>query len=185
MRILFLFLIVVIILGCNKSFSSKDKKEILALKEMSDLATVEYTISKVVKANDNKTWYKIGDRKILMSVMAYVKAGIDLSLIKEENISYQNKTIHIILPTAKVISMNIPPEEIKQEMTDIGALRQNFTNEEKNALLVQAEQSIQQSIDSLGILKKAEENAKLFIENFVKKLGHQNVHVTIGATKQK
>lgn len=41
-----------------------------------ELGTVEYTITKVVKADDNADWYKFGDRKILFTVKATMKAGI-------------------------------------------------------------------------------------------------------------
>jgi hypothetical protein len=183
-RILLLLFFVGLLYSCDQKLSEKERKEIFALKEMSDLTTVEYTLSKVIKANDNKTWFKIGDRQILMSVQAYAKAGIDLSLLREEQLSLTKSNIKIILPRAKLISLSIPPEEIRQEMENVSLLRHQFSNEEKNNLLVQAEQNIRSSIDSLGILKKAEKNAVVFIENFIKKLGHKNVTVVIDSTNQ-
>lgn len=72
-----ILLILLIASGCSKN---QQQKEILfSLREMSDLATVEYTITKIIKANDNKTWFKIGERKILMSCEAHIKAGVDMS----------------------------------------------------------------------------------------------------------
>ena len=59
-----LFLIILCV-GCNKK--EKQLQQVLALQQMNDLATVEYVVTKIIKANDNKTWYKIGDRKILMA----------------------------------------------------------------------------------------------------------------------
>jgi Protein of unknown function (DUF4230) len=167
-----------LLFSCNNKSKEQQRKEIFAFKEMSDLATVEYTLSKVVKANDNATWYKLGKRKIIMSVMAYAKAGIDLSQIKDEQVVINNDGIIIQLPKAKLIYLNIPPEEIKEEMAATGLFRQGFDNNEKNELLIQAENSIRHSIDSLGILKKAEDNAQLFISNFVKRLGYKNVIIT-------
>jgi hypothetical protein len=178
-HILFTLITITLLSACNKDLTPAQRSEIFAFKDMSDLATVEYTMSKVVKANDNKTWYKIGNRKIVMSVTAYAKAGIDLSLVKETAIDKKNGVIEIQIPPAKLISLNIPPEDIRQELTDVDVFRQPYTNEEKNALLVQAENNIKASLDSIGIVKKAEANAIFFIENFVKKLGYSKVNVQI------
>jgi hypothetical protein len=170
----FLFLLLA---GCRSKLSEPEKKMIFAFREMSDLATVEYTLSKVVKASDNATWYKFGDRKILMSVVAYVKAGVDLAAVKEENAELKKDNISILLPHAKIISLNIPPEEIREETQQTDFFRDRFKNEEKNALLIQAENEIRGSVDSLGILKTAEENTKLFLENFIRRLGYKNVTI--------
>lgn len=47
-----LVFILLIVAGCSKPKQQPD--EILySLREMSDLATVEYTVTKIIKANDN------------------------------------------------------------------------------------------------------------------------------------
>ena len=61
-------------------------QQVLGLQTMSDLATAEYVVTKIIKANDNKTWYKVGNRKILMSCKASLVAGIDLSKLTEKDI---------------------------------------------------------------------------------------------------
>ena len=95
------------------SCSSKEKpreQEILSLKEMNELVTVEYVVNKIIKASDDKTWYKIGDRKILMTCEATLKAGIDFSKINTSNINIKNKEIILTLPHATLFSINIKPE---------------------------------------------------------------------------
>src|SRR4051812_29765484 len=103
------------LIGCSKKEESDKKPGILSLKEMTDLATVEYTVTKVIKANDNKTWFKIGDRKILMSCEAHVKAGIDMSAINKNSFKIAGKNIEVTLPPPKIISISLPPEGIKTE----------------------------------------------------------------------
>ncbi len=178
MQKIFISFLIILLVGCSNKNDLKNRKEIFAFKEMSDVATVEYTLSKVVKANDNRNWYKLGNRKIVMSVVAYAKAGIDLSKVTNDKIIVNSNSVSVVLPHAKLINLNIPPEEIKEETTDVGTLRWQYTNEEKNSLLIQAEQSIRESIDSLGIIKKAEENATSFISNFIKRLGYNDVSIT-------
>ena len=92
----FFLLCTCLVAACRRS-TPDEKQEILALKEMSDLATVEYVVTKIIRANDDKTWYKFGDRKILMSCQATLKAGIDFSKISENDISIHGKEITLQL----------------------------------------------------------------------------------------
>lgn len=171
-----LLIILLLITACKK----KDEKKpvILTLKEMSDLATVEYTVTKIIKANDNKTWFKIGDRKILMSCEATIKAGVDLNNISENNFRISGKDIKVQLPPPKVISLSIPPEKIKVEYQDISVFRDPFKTGERDQLASQAEAQIRNSIDSLGILEQAKANTSLFVHNMLKQMGYENITIT-------
>ena len=144
---------------------------------MSDLATVEYTVTKIIKASDNKTWFKIGDRKILMSCEAHIKAGIDMSAIDKSNFKTSGKSIEVTLPPPKVISISIPPEGIKTEYEDVSIFRDKFKSSDRDALAAQAESQIKNSIESLGILNQAKANTALFVTSFLKKLGYENITI--------
>jgi hypothetical protein len=132
----------------------KEKTEVLALKEMSELATVEYIVTKIVRADDNQTWYKVGNRKILMSCEASIKAG-----------------------KAHMISMNIKPEDVRVEYTETGFFRDDFSAAERDALLAQGERQINNSVEALGVLAAAETNASLFISNYLKTLGYDRINI--------
>src|SRR5437868_12940314 len=86
-------------IGCNSKKIKQQKEQVLQLREMNDLTTVEYIVTKVIRANDN-SWFKIGSRKILMSCQASLRAGIDLSKISEKNVIIHGKTIELELPHA-------------------------------------------------------------------------------------
>ncbi len=90
MRNLFIIIISIAtaLCSCGGKRLPTPAETVATLQEIQELATVEYTISKVVKASDNKTWYKIGDRKILITCEATVKAGIDMKDITEKSIVY-------------------------------------------------------------------------------------------------
>jgi hypothetical protein len=170
-------LILFIACGCNKTQDAK--REILfSLKEMSDLATVEYTVTKIIKANDNKTWFKIGERKILMSCEAHIKAGVDMSGITKKDFTIDDKKITLQLPEPKVVSLSIPAETIKVEFQDISLFRDPFKTSERDQLAAQAETQIRNSIDSLGILQQAKINTSLFVNNLLVRLGYQNITIT-------
>ncbi len=115
-----ILLVLLIASGCSKN---QQQKEILfSLREISELATVEYTVTKIIKANDNKTWFKIGERKILMSCEAHIKAGVDMSSITKKDFIINDKDITLQLPPPKVISLSIPAETIKVEFQDMTIL---------------------------------------------------------------
>lgn len=158
-------------------------QEVLGLRNMSDLATAEYVVTKIIKANDNQTWYKIGNRKILMSCKASLVAGIDLSKLTEKDIHIDGENISLTLPRAHLLYLNIKPEDIKTAFEDISVFRSNFSMQEKNDLSRQAEKQIRESADSLGIYLTAESNATLFINNFLQKEGFKNIRINFSTTK--
>ena len=158
-------------------------QEILALQKMSDLATAEYVVTKIIKANDDKTWYKAGDRKILMSCKASLLAGIDLAKITEKDIAIDGDNISLTLPHATLIYIDIKPEDVKTVYEDVSIFRTNFSSQEKDALATQAEKQIRESVDSLGILVTAETNATIFINNFLRKEGFKNINIHFASAK--
>jgi hypothetical protein len=173
-------LLLLLFISCG---NKRQQQAVLSLKEMSDLATVEYTVTKIVKANDNKSWYKIGDRKILMSCEANIKAGIDMSKLTKKNFTVSGNSIDVILPAPKVISLNIPAESIKTEYEEVGTLRSNFSSKERDEFVKQAEVQIKRSIDSLGVLNQAKANTDLFVANFLKRLGYDNINISYAEAK--
>lgn len=158
-------------------------QQVLGLQQMSELATSEYVVTKIIKANDNATWYKIGDRKILMTCKASLVAGIDLSKLNQSDIHIDGENISITLPHASLIYINIKPEDIKTAYQDVSLFRDKFSSQEKNDLAAQAEKQIKESADSLGIYVTAETNAALFINNFLKKEGFKNIQINFSPVK--
>jgi Protein of unknown function (DUF4230) len=173
----YIFLVGICLCGaisCSKS-PAEQKQSILALREMSDLVTVEYVVTKIIKANDNQTWYKAGDRKILMSCRASIKAGIDLSAIQADNITLTNKSITLQIPPAKIIALDMPAENIVVEYQDIDLFRSSFKAGERDALAAQAEAQIRSGTEAMGILQSAEANAKQVLTDFLKRLGYTDI----------
>jgi Protein of unknown function (DUF4230) len=156
------------------------KQDVLGLKEMGELATTSYTITKIVKANDNKTWYKIGDRKILISCKATIKAGIDLSKLTDDQIVVSGDQIKLYLQPPHLISLNMLPNDIKVEHEEIGVFRQGFSNADRDQLLAQAETQIKSSIADLGILKTSEDHTRLFLTKFLQNAGFRDVQIIFG-----
>jgi len=168
----------ILLASCGGKSLPSPAETVATLQELQELATVEYTITKVVKANDNQTWYKLGDRKILITSEATVKAGIDLSALTEKNIAVDGKKISILLPAPKILSVNLPPENIKVAFQEVDMFRSPFSSGERDGLVAQAEAQIRSSGNELGILEQAKSNTQLFLSNFLMQLGFEEVKLS-------
>jgi hypothetical protein len=168
-----LFTLTVLFSCSNKKLKPADT--VAMLQSIGELATVEFSITKVIKANDNHSWYKPGDRKILITCDAVVKAGINLEQITEKDVRRSGKTITIQLPPPKIISVNLPPENIRVAFEKTGLFRDPFTSEERNGLMVQAETQIKNAGAELGILEQSKINTQLLISRILRQAGFETV----------
>ena len=76
-------LLIATISSCSEKSDDFNPNDVVnKLSQMSDLGTVEFQFSKIMKADDEATWFKVGTRRILIKSKAYVKAGVDFSGIK-------------------------------------------------------------------------------------------------------
>jgi hypothetical protein len=156
-----------------------ENQVINVLKSVSELGTVEYVVSKIVKADDNATWYKFGERRILFSCKASLKAGIDLSKssIDSITINAKQKSISLILPRAELLAFNMKPSDIRLAYEKTAPTRFSFSNEERDMIMTQGEKDIKNSVAELGILTDAEDNAKMFLEAFLKQAGYTSINI--------
>jgi len=164
--------------SCSHKKQNDLSQTILALKETGQLVTSEYTLGKVIRASDDKTWYKIGDRKIIINCEAYLKAGVNLQNITTGNFAaYKDDSLAITLPHAQVFSLNIPPNRIQVAFEDVGTFRSAFSAAEREELVAQAEPQILSLADSLGVLQTAENNAAVFIQHLFEEAGYTKTSV--------
>src|SRR4051812_8151242 len=100
-----------------------------------------------------------------------------MSAINQSSFKIKGKNIEVSLPQPKIISINLPPEGIKTEYEEVGGFRDKFGAADRDALAVQAEKQIRASVKSLGILEQAKVNTSMFINNFLKGLGYENISI--------
>lgn len=140
------------------------------LKDLQELGTSEYTLNKIIIAED-KQWYTIGDRKAVITMTASLKSGIDFSDIKITDMNTEEKSITLQLPSPKIILLDISPDDIKYDFIKISSTRSKFSNKELNDIQILGEKSVREKIKDLGILEDADKNAKLFLINWLKSMG--------------
>lgn len=166
-----------LISSCGEETKEPPKADIYEVKNIGLLSTSEYTIGKIVKLSDPPEWYKLGDRKLLMSCKAKIKAGVDLKKLADDDISVLGNTITIVLPPAEITSFTMDPKLTHTEMESVSGFRQDFSQSEKNNFMRQAEASIKRDMKETNILKDAEDNAATFIKDFYKQMGYEKVIV--------
>jgi hypothetical protein len=103
----------VLLISCNNVSDNlpenkiNGSKVVQQMKNLSSLGTVEYSFSKIIATSDDQ-WFSIGDRKILMTCKAYLKAGVDFGKITVPFIDTDKKAIEVVLPKGEIILLNIP-----------------------------------------------------------------------------
>lgn len=142
-----------------------------------ELGTVQYTVRQIIRNND-ETWKILGDKKILFSVKATIKAGIDLEKIADENIVVDGRRITLVLPHAEVQTINIRPRDITVAYSKVSALRTQYSQKEYDQILRAGELAIKtdQNLRS-SILAEAESNAKEFFELLLKSSGYKDITI--------
>ena len=167
--------------ACRPQGSLQDSltTRIEQLRATAELGTVEYTVRKAVKARDEGEWFKIGNRRILFSCTARLKAGIRLDAIPLDRIvvDEEERSVSMVLPHAVVLSINIPPELIRLEYEDVTGFRSHFDDRERQALLKQGEREIVRDLPKLGILTEAETNAEEFFRSMLTQMGFENIQI--------
>lgn len=158
--------------ACSPSAKEAESR-VVNLINMSELGTVEYTVQKMVKVDDQQKW-SLGDRKILFSVTAYLKAGIDMSQVEVEP---DGKSVTVSLPHAKLVSFNMPAEEITTEFEHYGTLRSRFDADQQNMLLQQAEADIRNEVPNFGILEDAERNVTELLTAILRQMGYTDIDI--------
>lgn len=180
-KTLLAFLVCVLLaVSCSGRMDAQLDEKIRQLGEVPELGTSEYVLNFVFK-NDDAFFERLkpGKRKILYSGTAYLKAGIDMSGFGPDDVDVDRMAgvLTVTLPKAKLISVNIPEEEIKAEHKRVDVTRMDFTGEEKLRMRKKAEVEVLQSVREMGILEDAQDNAQAVVELLFESLGFNTIKV--------
>ncbi len=159
------------------SLQEKMNAKVSELTEMNELGTVEYKVTKVVKASDDAKWYQFGDRKILFQCTAYLKAGVNLNKFdpSKVKVNEKEKSVVVVLPKAELLSFNMPPESARMVYEKVSITRFDFSAQERNLLLQQGEKEIRDNVPTMGILQDAEKNAAAFFKSLLSQMGFESI----------
>lgn len=166
--------------------SSKDEplesaSAVESIRKLSTLASVQAHIKTVVSNEDNELLGKNisvdlpgSKRELLLVVGGDVTAGIDLSNLSKDNVSIDEnkKTVHITLPHATFIQEPSLDFENIETYSIEGLFRSEANWDEGFELADTAQQNIEKEAIEFGLLKTAEDNAGIALNEFFETLGY-------------
>src|SRR5512140_1257212 len=127
---------------------------------LSRLETIQYTLEKVITAEENQGVLKpfLGD-KLLFVAHGYVIAGIDMSTMQAKDMWLQDGVLNVRLPQAEILVATLDNNKSYVYDRQTGILTKADPNLETSARKV-AEVEIRQSAINDGILDQAQANAQ-------------------------
>ncbi|MGV3772831.1 MAG: DUF4230 domain-containing protein [Verrucomicrobiales bacterium] len=138
---------------------------------LSELVTVKYVLEKVVVVEDVK-WY--GENRILVLAHGVVKAGVDLSELKDDQVVVEGKKITLTLPREKITDAYLDEKMTQVIERSTGVIRQFDKDLEQNAR-VQAVDDLRRAARYNGIMREARERAEMQVKIFLLQAGFEQV----------
>ena len=143
------------------------------LRDMGFLVTEEYYFTEVVSYSSVKKLFKtiklgITESSYLASYDGVISAGLDFEKISVEK-DDEERIITIRLPKSEVKYMQIDPESFVLYSEKEG-LGNKISLSDYNDSLIELEKNAEKKAVDRGLLKRADDNAKLVISNFVNSL---------------
>ncbi len=150
---------------------------------LSELVTVKYVLEKVEVWEDPPqgllAQFFAGDNRILLLAHGVVKAGVDFSQLKPEDMRITGKKISIRLPPARVTDAYLDDRETKVIERTTGFLRAFDKDLEQNIRRI-AVDDIRSSAARGGILNDANERARTQLTRFFNQMGFDEVEFRTG-----
>lgn len=146
------------------------------IQTLSDLVTVKYVLEKVEILNDAK-WY--GENRVLLLAHGIVKAGIDLKKISPGDVMVSDKKIFIHLPPPQITDAYLDDKKTRVIDETTGLFRE-FNKDLQQTARQNAVSDIRRAARNNGILKDADDRAKLELSLFLREAGFNQVEFVSG-----
>ena len=138
---------------------------------ISELATVKYVFEKLVILEDVK-WY--GENRVMLVAHGIVKAGIDFQKLGTNDLEVVQKKISIKLPRPQITDAYLDDKKTQILERNTGLMRSFDRDLEQNARR-QAVDDLRRAARNNGIMKDAEERARIQVANLFRQLGFTEV----------
>lgn len=143
------------------------------VQNLRQLVTVKYVLEKVVVYNDVQ-WY--GDSRVLLVAHGVVKAGIDLGMLKPDDIHISEKKIRVVLPPPRITDVYLDDRRSEIVERSTGILRAFDKNLEQNARIIAVDE-LREAAAKNGILKDAGDRARVELTALLYQLGFTEVEI--------
>lgn len=165
----------------QKEETLKSASVIESIQKLATLATVQEHTKTIFSEEDNKLFGKSisfdfpgSKRTLFMVVPGEVTAGVDLKNLTKKDITLDTNTkaIHITLPHATIVQAPSIDSKDIQTFSSEGIFRSDVNWEKGFQLEDAAKQKIKEEAIQSGLLKTAEDNARLALQDFFKNLNY-------------
>ncbi len=148
------------------------------VKSISEINTVEMYFSEIIDFKNAKKFnqYDIPftEKSFIFTVKAKVKAGIDLSSLKEEDVKINDNGIVITLPKPQITSKEILSYKAYDEKD---GLFNEITNEDTLTALDEFTKKLEQQAKENGLLDQATERTQQVLGDLLKTMGFEVVSI--------
>jgi hypothetical protein len=145
---------------------------------LSELVTVKYVMEKIeVLTDPPQNPFRAAlpdDTHVTLIAHGIVKAGVDLTRIKPANVRVSGKKIVLTLPMAQITDAYLDDKLTQVVERNTGFLRA-FNKDLEQTARQNAVDDIRRSARGNGILKDAEERARVQLTHLCKQLGFEEV----------
>jgi len=149
---------------------------LVQVQSLSQLVTVKYVMEKVVILEDpSQNWLRMSfwdNTRVILVAHGIVKAGVDLGQLKPGDLHVSGKTITITLPPAQIVDAYLDEKQTQVVEHNTSPLRYFNKDLEHNARQ-DAIEDIRRAARTGGILKDADERARLELKNLFGQLGYE------------
>ena len=160
---------------------------VIQIQSLSELVTVKYVIEKVVFAETPKTttidqFLPGRDDKLVLLAHGIVKAGVDLSKLRPEDVEVNGPSIRISVPKAVVTDQYLDENATQVLDRRTGLLRaydQKLEQQARQEAVAQIVRAARQS----GIEREANERVQQQLSVLLKSLGYKEVQVQTRSAK--
>lgn len=163
-----------------RNFTSGNRPTILntatvlqQVQTLAQLVTVKYVMEKVVVYEDVK-WFPGGENRVMLVAHGIVKAGVDLQRMKPEDVQVDDaaRKVTIRLPVPQITDSYLDDSQTQVVERSTGLLRSFDKDLEQLARQI-AVDDIRRAARYAGILKDADERARLQVRAFFQQIGWQ------------
>jgi len=147
---------------------------VVGWRELGHLTSVEFTVTTVVDLEKESSWWWPKDSILIMAV-GQVEASVDLTQIKDADVEIEANKVKLVLPHASISSIELVLDETRILRKDGWFPGEGLEVEALN----QAQTQIKDWATTQGnLIDIAEKLAKAQLENFLRKLGFDDVEIT-------
>ncbi len=148
------------------------------VQSLSQLVTVKYVMEKVVVLEDppKGVFEQLlpGESRVILVAHGIVKAGVDLSQLKPEDLRLSGKKVTLTLPRAQITDAYLDDKQTQIVERTTGFLR-SFNKDLEQAARQNAVDDIRRAARTGGILKDADERTRAQLTNLFEQLGFVEV----------